>query len=496
MKKIIAIFIIIGLLSSVGNVINSKANVFYGDYNKDFGDVTAVIFDDDIHEMINLVDESTLEYYLEKLVNDYPCRGVGSDNCIMAGEFIYDELVNIPNLRVWKEDWSMFGDKHHPGHYSGTNVLAELKTPISDDTTFVFLVHHDCQDDSPGADDDGSGVTALLVIADIMSRYDFEHTILFCSSSGEEKGFLGDYHTARNLYEDDRNIANAITADAIGYMPDDCDEGSQNVVRLYGPERSKWIADVIIDVNIDYNAEIGLTNVITAEHYPGNSGHKAYDDYGYDCFKFFEGKANPGWEQPPYNQDTLDKINFSYLTKVTKLIIGTLATFANMPKREPKIKIVFPKEDTNYKNGDVKLPSLTKGKTWISRDVTVEVEVSDTDGIEKVMFELLKGDNEYGNEKREGDKNDEWPRPVIATYNDTDAPYEWTIEDKYSNWYTIRATAFDTNGDYNCDEIEVKYVWSPGSPKEKSIYWLLLQQFPFLERLLQLPIFEKLLQLL
>jgi hypothetical protein len=66
-----------------------------------------------------------------------------------------------------------------------------------------------------------------------------------------------------------------------------------------------------------------------------------------------------------------------------------------------------------------------------------------------VFFQLLKGDNELeiGEE-----------RPVLANFTDSTPPYEWMIEGRYMGLNTVRATVYDMNGDFHCDEIEIWYI--------------------------------------
>ena len=446
MKKIAVAFIVIGLLLNTIIALGNERTA-----------ITVAIesVGDDIFSMISEITEENVTYYLTKLVNNYPGRVVGSKNCRNARNYyIYNELKSNSNLNVYKENWKMWGDISHPGYFSGANVLAELPGTSENPMVFVFLVHHDCKKVSPGADDDGSGVAALLTAASVMSKYSFKHTILFCSSEGEEKGLLGDYHHAKWSYKNDVNIAAAITADAIGYNGEH--KMGPNSVILYKTERSNWISDLILDVNSTYSCDIGLSKVDSRNYYSHASGDSAYEDYGYYNLKFFEGITNPGWEPPASGtNDTLDKIDFSYLTNVTKLIVGTLGTLANMQVLEPEVKITSPKEDTRYINGRAGIFPLTKGGTKVRGSIKVEAEVKDIDNVSYVNFSLLKGYNENAPENRQ-----------VLTWNIIYEPsngstYEWVIDynKKYLGENTIRVTVYDEN--YNCksDEIEVKFCF-------------------------------------
>lgn len=410
-----------------------------------------------ITEIINKINQSTVEYYLLELMNvtaKYEDRMTGTDGSRESGKYIFTEFEKIDNnLKLRKETWSGWGDLWqpvwHPGYFSDMNIIAELPGDSSSDWMFVFFVHYDTIIGSPGADDDGSGVAALLTAAKILSQYNFNHTIIFCASSGEEVGDLGDYHDAGEYYKNNTDIAAAITADAIGYMPN-INDSRQNSVILYKPERSEWLADIIVDLHNIYNSQIGLGEVKKRSFY-GHSGNRAYDDYGFTTLKFFEGITNPGWEKPPHRNDTLDKINFSYLTKVTKLIASTLATLADMPEIYPKINIVSPREDSIYLGSKmINMLHLPKGKTLVLGDIKVETDVeSNNVAIQKVFFELIKGDNDLDDSLEQ--------RPILANFTDYDSPYEWIIEERCFGLNTIRATVYDVEGDFTCDDVEVLF---------------------------------------
>src|SRR3546814_15295626 len=60
---------------------------------------------------------------------------------------------------------------------------------------------------SPGANDDGSGTTAVMEMARVMSAHRFGATLIFVCVAGEEQGLLGSGHLAARAAEEDWQVA-------------------------------------------------------------------------------------------------------------------------------------------------------------------------------------------------------------------------------------------------------------------------------------------------
>src|SRR3546814_19879539 len=69
---------------------------------------------------------------------------------------------------------------------------------------------------SPGANDDGSGTTAVMEMARVMSAHRFGATLIFVCVAGEEQGLLGSGHLAARAAEEDWQFAGMITNDIVG----------------------------------------------------------------------------------------------------------------------------------------------------------------------------------------------------------------------------------------------------------------------------------------
>ena len=105
------------------------------------------------------------------------------------------------------------------------NVVATLKgTDPSDNRIFIISGHLDNMrsnvmdrtGDAPGANDDGSGVAAVLECARIMSQHSFPATIIFVAVSGEEQGLLGSTYMANKAKQEQWNIDAVLNNDIMG----------------------------------------------------------------------------------------------------------------------------------------------------------------------------------------------------------------------------------------------------------------------------------------
>ena len=105
------------------------------------------------------------------------------------------------------------------------NVMATLKgTDTNDKRIFIISGHLDNMrtnvmdrtGDAPGANDDGSGTSAVLECARIMSKHSFPATIIFVAVSGEEQGLLGSTYMANKAKAENWNIEAVLNNDIMG----------------------------------------------------------------------------------------------------------------------------------------------------------------------------------------------------------------------------------------------------------------------------------------
>lgn len=277
-----------------------------------------------LFEMIRMVNESTLEKHVQT-IQDFGPHPTGSTTLDKVKEYIYHELTNS-GLTVRYDQWRYKLRR-------GENIEAALPGIGSSDGIVIVCAHYDSVFISPGADDDGSGVAAILTIAEIMSKYEFNSTVKFVFFSGEEQGLLGSHEYAKEIYENEDHILGVVCLDGIGYAKTAKDG---HTIKNYADEHSDWIYDMSKDITVMYNDYVDLD----IERFPNEriSDHHSFYELGFSTSYFLEYTLDPFYHT---SEDTIDKMNMSYLTKVCRLALGTVAGMAEVDRvlRNDDIKI-------------------------------------------------------------------------------------------------------------------------------------------------------------
>jgi len=399
----------------------TKSNNFY--LNQDISKIL---------EIIQMVNETLILGYLEDLV-DFSPRKTGTYGCERAAIYIYEKFVEMGiDTKVY--NWTSFGNKYNPGVFYGKNIEATLNGNNKKDEIIIFNAHYDSVWISPGADDDGSGVAAVLAAAYVLSKFEFNRTIKFLCFSGEEVGLLGSKVYSKSAYENDDIILLEFNADMIGYAKTDEDEKK---VRVYGTQDVDWYVDQIENLNIQFDFNFHLTRGILAEDMMGGSDYYSFSRYGYEAIAFFEGQ----WNQNMHTiNDNIENMNIPYLTKTSKLIIASIAYLSDMFIDHPFIHIDSPDKGYLYFEGK-KINNLRDKKdeqlrTIVIDDIWIWVDIhSEVNSIDKVEF--------YYNGR--------------IQYTDTEYPYKWQMNKISFFNHRIETIVYDSEGNTASDWIDILF---------------------------------------
>ncbi|CAN5579439.1 M20/M25/M40 family metallo-hydrolase [soil metagenome] len=153
-------------------------------------------------------------------------RGIGAARRWLQAEFTRYSKDSDGRLQVKMDEFTQPPDERNPELTQVVNVVATLagEQPEARDRIYVVSGHYDSRvsdplnatADAPGANDDASGVAAVLELARVMSQQKWDATLVFMAVAGEEQGLYGSTHWARMAQEKKWNIAGMITNDIIG----------------------------------------------------------------------------------------------------------------------------------------------------------------------------------------------------------------------------------------------------------------------------------------
>ncbi|HMW74851.1 MAG TPA: M28 family peptidase, partial [Saprospiraceae bacterium] len=190
-----------------------------------------------------------------------------------------------------------------------------------------------------GADDDGSGTTAVLSMARAFTKaaeYGFrpKRSILFMLVTGEEKGLYGSkYYTTFPVLPLENTVAD-LNIDMIGRIdPKHIQSADSNYIYIIGSDRiSMELHELSESVNARFsNLTLDYTynSPTDPNRFYYRSDHYNFAEKGIPIIFYFSG-VHEDYHKP---SDTIDKIHFNLLRKRAQLVFYTAWEIANRPER-------------------------------------------------------------------------------------------------------------------------------------------------------------------
>ncbi len=222
------------------------------------------------------------------------------------------------------------------------NVLGFLEGTDKKDEIIVITAHYDHigkvgDQINNGADDDGSGTSSLLEIAEafVLAKEEGNgprRSILFMAVTAEEKGLLGSEYYADNPTFPLENTIVDLNIDMIGRI-DPEHEDKPNYVYLVGSDRlSTELHEISEKVNETY-MQFDLDYTYNDESHPDRiyyrSDHWNFAKNNVPIIFYFNG-VHDDYHQPT---DTIDKIEFELLTRRAQLVFHTAWVLSNRDQR-------------------------------------------------------------------------------------------------------------------------------------------------------------------
>lgn len=233
----------------------------------------------------------------------------------------------------------------HTDKLTSENVIAFIEGTDLKDEVIVITAHYDHigkngDEIFNGADDDGSGTVALLELAEAFQKAKMEgkgsrRSILIMPVSGEEKGLLGsEFYSQYPLLPLANTVAN-LNIDMIGRM-DENYKGNPDYIYIIGSDiLSQDLHDIsesanktYTDITLDYR----YNDLNDPNRFYYRSDHYNFAKHNIPCIFYFNGVHEDYHE----SSDTVEKIHFEKMEKITRLIFFTAWELAN---RDERIKL-------------------------------------------------------------------------------------------------------------------------------------------------------------
>lgn len=226
-----------------------------------------------------------------------------------------------------------------------SNIIAETTGALRPEDIVLVGAHYDSQPGSPGADDNASGVAAMLELARLLGGEKTERTIRFVAFANEEYPFfqtdsMGSRVHSSAARKRGEKITAMISLESIGYYSDS--PGSQKYpapLSYFYPDRGDFIGFVgnmesgsLLRKSIaTFRRETPIPSegVIAPEWIPGIgwSDHWAFWQEGYPAVMVTD---TAPYRNPHYHQasDTPDKLDYGRMARVVEGLAGVVKELA------------------------------------------------------------------------------------------------------------------------------------------------------------------------
>ena len=288
-----------------------------------------------------------------------------SKNCGNCLDVFYQKNYFTPKDgdRIVKPVWinnvvAIQRGKIHPNRF--IIMSGDIDSRISDPTNYT--------DDSPGANDNASGMAGTIEAARVLSEYTFNNSILYVGLAGEEQGLFGGKGLAKHAKEKGWEIIGILNNDMIGNIkgidgiidnrsfrifsepvPANETENERKARRFYGGEVdgiSRQLARYVHKNVKKYMPEMNPMMIYRLDRFGRGGHHRPFNDLGFAGIRIMEAHENYVMQHQDIRLengiaygDVIEGVNFDYAKKLTSVNTINLASLAWAPPSVKKLSI-------------------------------------------------------------------------------------------------------------------------------------------------------------
>lgn len=353
--------------------------------------------DPEIKKMILEIKADKLESIVRKLVSfgtrhsvsdtKSDLRGVGAAQRWIKAEF--DKHAKESGGRLTSSIdyyWVKADGKRITTDSKLANVMAVLKgTDPKDERVLIISGHMDSRAsdvmnskiDAPGANDDASGVAAMMELSRIMSKRTFPCTIIFVAVTGEEQGLLGARHLADSAKVSGWKVMAMLNNDMIGnslssgtnlrdntrvrvfsetipFLETEDEAKMRKSTNRDNDSPSRQLARYIKTVTNQYVDQLDIDLVYRNDRFLRGGDHTPFSQNGFTAVRFCEKNENFNQQHQDVRMenniqygDLPEFMDFEYLRKNAASNLATLSNLAWSPEVPLSVGIEI-KELSNF----------------------------------------------------------------------------------------------------------------------------------------------------
>jgi hypothetical protein len=334
--------------------------------------------DAELRALLRDIDQHRIEAIVRKLVTfgtrhtlstqDDPTRGIGAARDWIFAEMNRYAAASGGRMTVELQSYIQQPASRIPTATRITNIVATLRGSTSPDRVYVVSGHYDSRvtdvmnanADSPGANDDASGVAVAMELARLMATRRPKATIVFTAVAGEEQGLYGARYMAAQYKAAKADVQAMFTNDIIGSSTADDGTRYPGTVRLFaegvptaetpaeantrrsvGGENdspARQLSRFVQDVADKSVTGMNIRVIYRRDRYLRGGDHIGFLEQSYPAARFTEPNENYDHQHQDVRVENGKQIgdlpefcDFAYITRVARVNAATLWSLAQGP---------------------------------------------------------------------------------------------------------------------------------------------------------------------